>query len=377
MHIPLLTDSVIILGLSVFVLLLMNYLRLPFIVGFLATGMIAGPNGLGIISSIHEIEQVAEIGVIFLLFTIGIEFSLNVFFQLKKTVLIGGFLQVALTIFFTAGFAQLMQVPLNQAVFLGFLVSLSSTAIVMKTFHVNAEIDSPHGRIGMSILIFQDIIIVLMMISTPILSGQNSLNFITIAALLGKGIAIILLVLLCAKYAIPSLLSLVTRTRNQELFLITIVAICISITWLTAEMGLSPSLGAFLAGLIISESIYSQQALSGVLPFKEVFSSFFFISIGMLFNYNLLWQQPILVLLGCLLVLFGKFLITAFSVLFLRYPLRTALLVGFSLCQIGEFSFVLSKSGIDTGLLTNEAYQLFLAVSVITMALTPSLMAQS
>ncbi|MDX9754565.1 MAG: cation:proton antiporter [bacterium] len=377
MHLPLLTDFVFILGLSILILILGNALRLPSIIGFLITGMIAGPKGLGIITSTHEIEQVAEIGIMFLLFTIGIEFSLNLFFQLKKTVLLGGLFQVLGTILVTAGIAVFLNLPTPQAIFLGFLLSLSSTAIVMKCFQERAEVDSPHGRIGMSILIFQDIVIVFMMIFTPILSGQEQIHLLSLVALFGKGALIIAVVLGLAHTVIPRLLHAVTRTRSRELFLITIVTLCMGITWLTSEMGLSASLGAFLAGLIISESIYSQQALGGVLPLKDVFSSFFFISIGMLFDYHLIWHNPVLVLAGATLVLFLKASITSVGVLLLRYPLRTALLVGIAISQIGEFSFVLSKMGIEYGLLNDAQYQLFIAISVLTMAITPGLIQRS
>ena len=377
MQIPLLTDIVIVLALSIGILIISNKLRLPIVVGFLLTGILAGPKGFGIITSLHEIEQVAEIGVIFLLFTIGLEFSLHEFYPLKRAALIGGFLQVSLTIVSVALLGHWMGWATNTSIFLGFLLSLSSTAIVLKTYQEKAEIDSPHGRISIAILIFQDIVIVLMMISVPILAGKESLDFMSLADLAAKGIGILILVFVSSQYLVPWLLKHVAVTRSRELFLITIVTLCLSVTGITGYLGLSPSLGAFLAGLILAESIYSQQALGGILPLKELFSSFFFITIGMLFDIQLIWQKSSLMLLGLIVVITLKIGVTVFSIAVLRYPLRTSLLVGFGLAQVGEFSFVLSKAGMDNQLIPGGLYQIFIGVSVLSMAMTPFLITQS
>lgn len=377
MQAPLLTDIVIVLALSIGVLILAAKLRLPIVVGFLLTGILAGPKGFGIITSLHDIEQVADIGVIFLLFTIGLEFSLHQFYPLKRAALIGGFLQVFLTIFLVAILGHWIGLAWNTSVFLGFLLALSSTAIVLKTYQEKAEIDSPHGRISIAILIFQDIVIVLMMISVPILAGKEDFDSLALALLAAKGIGILVLVFICSQYLVPWLLRQVAVTRSRELFLITIVTLCLSITGITGYLGLSPSLGAFLAGLILADSIYSQQALGGILPLKELFSSFFFITIGMLFDIQLIWQKSSLMILGLLLVIALKIGVTTFSIIILRYSLRTALLVGFGLAQVGEFSFVLSKAGMDNHLIPTGLYQIFIGVSVLSMAMTPFLIVHS
>lgn len=373
MQIPLLTDIVIILGLSVGVLFLCHRFRIPSIVGFLLTGILAGPYGLGLISGIHEVELLAEIGVVLLLFTIGIEFSLKELLQIRKTVFLGGSLQVLLTIALSSSIARLLGISINKSVFLGFIIALSSTAIVLKVLQERGETDSPHGRTDLGILIFQDIIIVPMMLLTPLLAGVRTDGADSLLLFLGKGIGILVLVFVFARWIVPRLFFQVARTRSRELFLLIVVVLCLAVAWLTASAGLSLALGAFLAGLLISESEYSYQALSNVLPFRDVFSSFFFISIGMLLNVRFVIDSPATIFSMALGVVILKALVAGAVAVVLSYPLRTAFLVGFSLSQIGEFSFILSRSGVAYGLLPDNFYQLFLAFSILTMAATPFL----
>jgi len=233
---------------------------------------------------VHEVEIFAEVGVVLLLFTIGIEFSLKRLLQIKKSVLVGGSLQVLLTFLATWFIARQFGQSSGEAVFIGFLVALSSTAIVLKLIQERAEVDTPHGRTTLGILIFQDIIIVPMILVTPILAGATGNVWETLFFLLAKGIGIIVLVMVSARWIVPQVLYQIARTRNQELFLLSVIVICLGIAWLTSRVGLSLALGAFLAGLIISESEYSHQALGNILPFRDVFTTFFFVSIGMMFD---------------------------------------------------------------------------------------------
>jgi len=335
-----------------------------------------GPYGLGLVNAVHEVEILAEIGVVLLLFTIGIEFSLKNLLQIKRYLLIGGTLQGVLT--YVAGFliARRTGLPMGEAILLGFLISFSSTAIVLKLLQERAEIDSPHGRTALAILIFQDIIIVPIMLATPLLAGTSGGDvFGQITLTLGKGLAIILIVFLCAQWLVPKILFHITRTRSRELFMLTILILCFAVAWLTSSLGLSLALGAFLAGLIISESEYSMQAFSNILPFRDVFTSLFFVSIGMLLNVAFVFQHgPVIVLLA-LGVLVGKAIIAAVATLIMGFPLRTALLAGLSLSQVGEFSFILALVGIEYGVLSEDIYQYFLSLSVITMAATPFIIA--
>jgi len=375
MEIPLLKDIVIIFGLSIGVLLICHQFRVSPIVGYLMTGILAGPHGLRLIGGVSEVKILAEIGVVLLLFTIGIEFSLKNLLQIKRSVLIGGSLQVLLTLTAASAIARHIGRSFGESIFIGFLISLSSTAIVLKLFQEKAEVDSPHGRTALAILIFQDIIIVPMILFTPVLAGSTGNLVESLLMLSAKGIGIILLVIISARWIVPNLLYHITRTRSRELFLFSIVVLCLAAAWLTYHAGLSLALGAFLAGLIISESEYSSQALGNILPFRDIFASFFFISIGMLLDVGFLYQRPGLIAAIALCVLTLKAIIAGSAATLLGFPLRTTILVGLALSQIGEFSFVLSTMGVKYGLLPINIYQLFLAVSVLTMATTPFIMA--
>jgi CPA2 family monovalent cation:H+ antiporter-2 len=375
MEIPLLNDIIIIFGLAIAVLFISHRLRLPAIVGFLLTGIFVGPYGLGLVKAIHDVEICAEIGIILLLFAIGIEFSLGRLLQIRKSVLIGGPLQVLLTFLATLFLSRQLGHTFSKAIFFGFLVALSSTAIVLKLMQERAEVDSPHGRITLGILIFQDIIIVPMILVTPLLAGAKGHLDLSLLVLLAKGIGIILLVIVCAKWVVPYLLYQIARTRNHELFLMSVVVICFGVAWLTSMAGLSLSLGAFMAGLIISESEYSHQALGKILPFRDVFTTLFFVSIGMMLDIGFFFQHPGIIVLIALSVLLLKVIIAGFVTVLLGFPLRIAVLVGFALGQIGEFSFILSRVGVERGLLGGDIYQMFLAVAILSMAATPFILA--
>jgi CPA2 family monovalent cation:H+ antiporter-2 len=283
----------------------------------------------------------------------------------------GGSMQVFLTLLVTFLIARQLDQPIGESIFIGFLISLSSTAIVLKLLQERAEVDSPHGRTTLGILIFQDIIIVPMILVTPLLAGATGNLGESVFVLIAKGIGIIGLVFAGAKWIIPQVLHQIARTRSQELFILSIVVICLAVAWITSSAGLSLALGAFLAGLIISESEYSHQALGNILPFRDVFTSFFFVSIGMLLDIGFLFRQPETILLITLGILVLKSIIASFVTILLGFPLRTSILVGLALSQVGEFSFILSRTGIEHGLLAGNIYQMFLAFSVLSMAATP------
>ncbi len=374
MDIPILKDIVIILGLSIFIILLFQKIKVPSLLGFLLAGIIAGPYAFNLISSQHEVELLSEIGIIFLLFIIGIELSLKGLAAIKKTIIIGGGMQVGGTILLTAFLANIIGIPLNTAVFIGFLFSLSSTAIVLKILQEKGEVTSPHGRITVAILIFQDIVVVPMMLLTPLLTGQDENIWNTLGILLIKIVGVLIIIYLLAIYIVPRIFELVIKSKNRELFILTTIVFCFSVAWLTSAIGLSLALGAFFAGLIISESDYSHQATANVLPFREIFISFFFISVGSLLNLEFFFNNFIYVILLVIAVILLKMLIITITVISLRYPARTMFLTVFSIFQVGEFSLLLSTVGLENGLLPTNIYQYFLAISIITMALTPFLM---
>ncbi|MCE5194541.1 MAG: cation:proton antiporter [Nitrospiraceae bacterium] len=370
MEFEFLKSLVIIFAASAFVVLLLHRFKVPSIVGFLIAGAIIGPHGIGLIRDSHYVEMLAEIGVILLLFTIGIEFSLARLARIKKAVIGGGIAQVSLTISLSAVIAYIFNKNLNQAIFFGFLVALSSTAIVLKILSEKGEIDSPHGRTMVGILIFQDLCVVLLMLLIPVLSGSG-MNLIEIGFKTGKALLILTAVILSARWIVPKILHQVVHTKIRELFMITIILLCLGVAFLTSRFGLSLALGAFLAGLIIAESDYADQATSDILPFADSFIGLFFVSIGMLINLNFISSNYLNVLTAVGIILFIKIITGFSSALIIGSSLRVAINSGLGLAQIGEFSFVLAIAGKSAGLLSDGIYQMFLASSVLTMALTP------
>lgn len=368
MEIPLLKDVVIIFVLAMGVVYLSHRLKLPVIVGLLATGVLAGPHALGLINAIEEVDMLAKIGVILLLFTIGIEFSLRKLLKIKTLVLIGGSVQVAATVFLVYVVTYYgLDWSFGSAMFMGFLISLSSTAIVLKVLQDRAEMEAPQGRIALGILIFQDIIVVLFIILTPFLAGESGSESETpIWRLALTGIGLLLFVFVGARYLVPAILHQTIRTRNRELFMLTVGGICFAVAFMAAELSLA--LGAFLAGLTISESEYSHDAFELISPFRDIFTSFFFVSIGMLLDLGFILEQPLLILLITGGVLLGKGIIVSITSIILGFPLRTAIISGLTLSQVGEFAFILASVGSSYTLLTADAEQMFLAVSVLSMA---------
>jgi CPA2 family monovalent cation:H+ antiporter-2 len=371
----LLHDILIIILLSVVVIYLCHRLRLPIIVGFLLTGVLAGPHGFALVNEIEAVKTLAETGIILLMFTIGLEFSFRSLFRIRRPVLLGGSLQILLTSLATFAVARLAGFGTGEAVFAGFLVSLSSTAIVMKVLQERAEMDTPQGNASLGILIFQDIAVVPMMLMIPLLAGTEQTGWTTLAILGAKIAAIGLLVPFLSRWLVPRIFFGIAKTKSRELFLITTLALCLAIAWLTQEAGLSLALGSFLAGLIISDSEYSHQAMGEILPFKDVFTSFFFVSIGMLLDIGFFLKQPHVLVLIALGILAVKTLTSGAAAFLSGLSFRPSLIAGIMLSQVGEFSFILSQTGVSQGLVSADAYQTFLSVSVLTMMATPFLIA--
>ncbi|HXE59661.1 MAG TPA: cation:proton antiporter [Gemmatimonadaceae bacterium] len=370
----LLADLLVLFALSVVAALAFHKLRLPPIVGFLITGVVSGPYGFGLIRNVADVESLAEIGVILLLFTVGLEFSLQHLARLRRFLIIGGAAQVGITIAVTAAFARWLAVAWPVAVFLGMLVALSSTAITLRLYAERGELDTPFGNAALAILVFQDLCVVPMMLLTPALAGGGR-NTTQLAEKLLEAALFIAATVVAARLVVPRVLHLVAATRRREVFLLTIVLFCLGTAWASARVGLSLALGAFIAGIVIADSEYSQQALSDMIPLREVFNSLFFISIGMLFDIRTVGRSPLVILCAIIAVVVLKFLVTAGASLALGQSLRPSVATGLGLAQIGEFSFVLSAAGTAAGLLDERLDQLFLAVAVGTMALTPSLIA--
>ena len=270
-----------------------------------------------------------------------------------------------------------LDLPVGTAVLLGLLVSLSSTAIVLRIIQKREEFDSLHGRTTLGILIFQDMAVVPMMLLIPLLPGSTLALGSSPLAVALKGLSIVALIIISAKWLVPRILYSIARTRDRELFLLSIVAICLAVAWITSLAGLSLGLGAFLAGLIISESPYSHQAFGNIVPLRDVFTSFFFISIGMLLDVGVLIANPAFIVLLALAVMALKAALAGLAISLMGLPFRIIILVSLALSQIGEFSFVLSKVGFESGLISREYYQIFLDVTVLTLAATSLIMAVS
>jgi CPA2 family monovalent cation:H+ antiporter-2 len=374
MALAVLKNIVIIFALSTLVNFLFTKIRVPTILGYLLTGIIVGPSLLGIIRSPEEIELMAEIGVVMLLFTIGIEFSLNHLLKIRKIVFLGGFLQLLLTVVVIMMIARGYQVDWNGALFIGFLSALSSTAVVLKILQERSELTSNYGRTVLGILIFQDLLLVPLLLITPVMGGQTSLGWRELIILLAKVVFIIGLIYTGNRWLMPRFLRAVAMTKNRELFLMSTLLICLSVALLTSALGMSLAVGAFLAGLMISESGYSHNAFGNIVPFKDTFTSFFFVSIGILLDVNFVMDNPWLVLLTALMLIFFKALLAGITAFLLGHTFRGVVMVGIALSQVGEFSFILAKLGLDYDLLSSFYYQLFIAVAVISMSLTPLLM---
>jgi len=371
MELPILLTIGIIFGVTIVVVLVCNYFKIPYLVGFLLTGIIVSPTTFGILHEATEVEVFAEIGVILLLFTVGLEFSIKNLLRIKRYVLVGGTLQVVFTIAFSALLSKLFGLSWSQSTFLGFIVACSSTAIVIKQLQDRIEITTDHGKLILAILLFQDIAIVPMMLLVPILSGQSSNWIMEVVMLIVKLAVLIAGAVLAARYLIPPFLERVMKTKSQEVFLIATIFIVAMITTLTSYLGLSLALGAFIAGLIVAETDYHRLAISCFLPFRYVFISFFFISLGMLLDYRVLLESPMLVMLGVLLILLLKFSGGFMAGKALGVTNQTSIISSLMIVQIGEFSFILVKEGFVQGLISETNYKVFIPVAIITMAITP------
>jgi len=319
--VAILTDFVLIFSLSIGIVFLFHKLRIVPIVGYLVTGVIIGPSVIGLVKDQTMIELFAEIGVILLLFTIGIEFSLQELIRSRRTIVMGGGMQVLLTIVVVTLIALAAGQSMGIAIFLGFLVSMSSTAIVLRILSERAEMESPNGRVTISILIFQDLGIILMVLLVPLLAGTAGTSSSAMIFSILKALAIVLLLIVAGRFIVPTVLYHIVRTQNRELFLLGMIVICLGTATLTSMAGLSLAIGAFIIGLIISESEFSHQALSEILPLRDVFNSLFFISIGMLLDLGFVLDNFSIILYVVIIIILIKFMLTMITTVVLKYPL--------------------------------------------------------
>lgn len=369
----LILDLVTVLGAAAVGGLLAALLRQPILLGYLIAGMVVGPAGLGLIKELVQVETLAQFGVAFLLFALGVEFSFSELKKVKGISLGGGGLQITLTILITTLLSMSMGWVTSpaQGVFLGAILSLSSTAVVLKCLMERNETATPHGQVLLGILVVQDLALGLMLAVLPALDKPiEEIGLAVGWALLQTGL-FALGAIAAGIWVIPRLLRIIARTESRELFLLCVVALCLGIALLTEHLGLSIEMGAFVAGLMISEVEYSDQTLTYVEPLRDIFASLFFAAIGMLIDPVFLWNNLELILGLVTIVFIGKFLIVTPLVRLFGYPFKTALIAGLGLAQIGEFSFVLASEGQALGLVSRRVYLLILGTTAVTLVLTP------
>jgi len=361
---------VIVLVCAIAVLFIGKRFRIPLIVGYFLTGIIVGPFGLGLVTE-DGVAMLADLGVILLMFTIGLEIPLKELISMKKIVLIGGGLQLVITLGFVWAIMVALGFETNVALFIGFLISLSSTAIVMNIYQKTGEVDAQHGKISLGILIFQDLSVVPMMMLLPFFTGNEETDILGSLITFGLGMLALGIILAASLYLVPKFLQRIALARSSELFIIAIAVLCFGIAWIMSLTGVSLALGAFLAGVAISGSDYSHEVIGQVMPLRDLLTSFFFVSIGMMLNLTYLIQHLVIILILAGALMLGKTIVNFISIKLIGITTGIALLSAIGLSQIGEFSFILGGMGLANGILTESVYQVFLAISIVTMAVTP------
>ncbi len=367
----LLIDLVIILIAALVGGVIARGLKLPVILGYLAGGIVVGPHAFRLVSDIGRIETLATIGVVLLMFTIGMELSLKTLKQMGKVAVLGGIAQVLATVALGLGVGTLFHWPLQEAIFFGFVIAMSSTMIILKILMERGEIDSAHGRVMLGISLVQDLAAVPMMVVIPVLgeSGAGLLPALGLAAL--KAVIFLGAMLVLGIWVLPWIMRRVAGVRSRELFLLAVFGLGLGVAFATYNFGLSIALGAFVAGLLISESEYVYQALADVIPLRDIFATLFFASLGMLIDPRFLLGNIGMVIIIVIAIVVGKFIICVLVPWLFGYSVKTMLFTGAGLFQIGEFSFVLAAAALGVGVITTDLYDLILTYAVISILLTP------
>ncbi|NEQ49593.1 MAG: sodium:calcium exchanger [Leptolyngbya sp. SIO3F4] len=367
-------DLTVTLGASAMGGYVANRLRQPVLLGYLLSGLVIGPLGLKLINDTQAIQGLAELGVAFLLFSLGVQFSLAELNRVRNVAFQGSLLQIGITTSVVATVTSLLgwATSLSQGIFLGAVLSLSSTAVVLKTLTERGETNTRHGQIMLAILVAQDLALGVMLAIVPSLNSQGSLLPILGLSLL-KVVVFIGVAIAAGYWLVPRLIRAVARTESDELFLLTLLALCLSVALVTGRLGLSIEIGAFAAGLMIAEIDYADHALSRFLPLRDTFACLFFTSIGMLIDPQILIQNAGVILGLVALAMVGKAVIVLPVILSFGYSFKTSLRTSLGINQIGEFSFVLALVGLDNNLISQQTYLLLLGTTAITLVFTPIL----
>lgn len=374
MHHTLLADLVLTYAVALILVITLARIRVPTLVALMLTGVLAGPAGIGIIDTPEEVDLLAEVGIVLLLFTVGLDFSMTAMRQIWRTVVFAGSLQMLGTAAVVAALLAIFGwATTSRGIFIGLFIALSSTAIVLKGLAERNELGSPHGRLTVGILLLQDLAIVLLLLLVPILSGRMPVS--AMPAAFGRALLAIAAVAGASRLVLPPLLRFVTASGRREAFPLAILVASVGTAWLGSLLGLSMAVGAFLAGLMLAESEFSHQAFAEVRPLRDMLSGLFFISLGMLINPAILLDRLPLLAAVAVSIILAKAVMASGALIAAQSPLRIAVASGIGLAQVGEFSFVLGRAGVEAGLLPPALWQTLLGASVATMIATPSLLA--
>ena len=382
--VPLISTLAAAFGLALVLGFVAARLKLPALVGYLLAGIVIGPATPGFVADIKIASQLAEVGVMLLMFGVGLHLSFADLLSVRRIALPGAIVQMVVVSAFTTWIATSWGWPLMGAIVFGLSLSVASTVVLFKALERKQLLESVNGRIAISWLVVQDLAMVLGLVLLPALADLVSKEGRTSSAALWLALGttlvevavFVVLMLVVGRRLFPWLLWQVTRTGSQELFTLTVVAAAVSIAYGSAELfGVSFALGAFLAGMVLRESQFSQRAANEILPLRDAFAVLFFVAVGMLFDPQVLIQHPWKVAATVAIIAFGNSFIAAIFVMLMRYPLNTALTVSAGLAQIGEFSFILAALGLSLGVLPPQGHSLILAGALISIALNPLLFA--
>lgn len=359
---------------AIVVSLLLHKFKQSILIGYFICGLIIGPSGLQLVNDTARIHLFAEFGVALLMFNLGIEFSLSELKHLRRIALVGGSIQMALSTIALGGIALAMGLSPSNALLLGLITGLSSTAVVLRVFQEPASATSAASRIAIGAAVFQDIVAVLLMILLPSAAGASGQLGWALGVAGLKAVGFLGVGFLLSRYVVPQLLQMVSNTRSRELFTLMVLALCVGIAYLGHFFGLSLALGAFTAGLIVSETVFSHKILADILPFKDFFLTLFFVSIGMLIDVGYFVAHWPMLLLATLLILVLKTGAGFAAGLSAGFSVRPSLAAGIGLSSIGEFSFVLLGAALAYKIVAPELHQSLLVIATLTMGSTPILM---
>jgi monovalent cation:H+ antiporter-2, CPA2 family len=354
--------------------LLAHRLRQPLILGYVFGGIVVGPFTPGpTVSDVHALELLAEIGVILLMYSIGVEFSLRDLWQVKWVAILGGPIGIMLSIVLGLGVGRLLGWSVTQGIAVGAALSVASTMVLSRLLIDRGELRSEHGRLMMGITLIEDLAVVMLTVLLPAMKSPNEGGIDQVTLQIGKALLLLVPIILVAAKVAPPLLARVARTQNEELYILIALAFGFAVAAITQAIGLSLALGAFLAGMVISGSEHAHSTLTRILPMRDAFVALFFVTMGALIDPSTLLRNPRLLGVMVVLIVVGKFLIWTAVVRMFRYPLRTAILVGIGLTQIGEFSFVLVQVARQLDMVTAEVYNAILAAALLTILLNAAL----